>query len=136
MGQANDIMWNMFKQFLNHYGHSLPYALDSNIYCGPIYTHTTPNGVDLPVNPILDNIRVDFGDRTFIIPTTNDLNEQLYMYGKLIPLKHLLSPDSKLVSDYIPTAEKYKSYFDDKKKENQDTELKTVSTGHVAPLCL
>ena len=136
---ANDIMWNMFKQFLNHYGHSLPYALDSNMYCGPIYTHTTPNGADLPVNPILDNIRVDFGDRTFtFIPRNDDdLNEQLYMACiKLIPLKHLLSPDSKLVSDYITTAEKYKLYFDDKKKENQDTELNEVSEGHIAPLCL
>jgi hypothetical protein len=137
--KSNDIMWNMFKQFLNHYGHSLPYALDSNMYCGPIYIHTTPNKKKLNINPNLKNIRVDFGDRTFtFIPhNDDDLNEQLYMACiKLIPLKHLLPENSKLFDKYITTAEKYKLYFDDKKKENQDKQLEEVSKGHNDPLCL
>jgi hypothetical protein len=136
---ANEIMWNMFKQFLQHYGQSLPYALDSNMYCGPLYTYITPDGKALKINPAINDIRLNYTNRhfTFIPQDQDGLDEQLtFACIKLIPLKHLLPQNSSLLNKYIPTAENYKTYLDSKKRNYNDDILSQISQGHSDPYCL
>jgi len=136
--KANDIMWDMFKQFLNHYGNSLPYALDSNMYCGPIYSYVSPNGNKFKINRGINKIRLDYDERkfTFIAHTQEDLNEELYLACiKLIPLKKFISPSSILITKYISKSEKYKKYFDAKRDSNISKELQNTLKGHKDKVC-
>lgn len=102
--QANDIMWKMFKAFLEHYKHALPFAFDSNLYSSPLYIHTTKGTEDEtiqskklekirpatePTNieePFTGFPRVDYeghGNRQFtLIPQTDkEIQEELSWAG-------------------------------------------------------
>ena len=92
---ANDIMWGMFKKFIQQYGEALPYALDSNLYSSPLYIHTTHKGQPLSgvrrASPKFP--RVDYGKRNFtLVPQTpEEIKEELAWAGlKLLPHKQLI----------------------------------------------
>ncbi len=98
--EGNEIMWKMFKAFLNHYKNSLPLAFDSNLYSGPLFVHKTKGdtenkkkaSVDLktvrkatvPIDtPLTGFPRVDYQKRNFtLIPQTlEEVNEELAWAG-------------------------------------------------------
>ena len=89
---ANEIMWGMFKKFIQQYGDALPYAFDSNLYSSPLYIHKTHKGEVLSkVRKASKSFpRVDYNKRNFtLVPqTSEEIKEELAWAGlKLLRYK-------------------------------------------------
>ena len=45
---SNDVMWRMFKKFIDLYGVTLPYAFDTNLYSSPLHLYKQPECLNTP----------------------------------------------------------------------------------------
>ena len=72
---ANEIMWEMFKQFIELYNVTLPHAFDTNLYSSPLHLLTGPqcDNNPLTINKALEPFYITYDKKntnfTFI-PTT------------------------------------------------------------------